>query len=143
MSGVAYSKAFQKSLFHPTVNLKDSLDVLDFLFACVTNSDVSRYHSFCKVLIRHGLYLIVCYMHQWTHPQLHLTEDTRESPHVLTLQITTVAPAIHLDGEFVLSLANVFRYIKLSGRHGVLTIAHLLPIYPHIEGRMNTAEVED
>ena len=87
--------------------------------------------------------MIVGYMYQRAHPQLHLAEDAAQAPHILVFEITTVAPAIHLYGEFVLPLTQIAGHIKLCGRHGVLAIAHLLPIHPEIHGRMYTAEVEN
>ena len=87
--------------------------------------------------------MIVGNVYQRAHPQLHLAEDARESPHVLILQIAAVAPAIHLDSQFVLALAQVFRHIKLCRRHGVLAVAHLLSVHPHVERGMHAAEVQD
>ena len=82
-------------------------------------------------------------MHQRPYPQLYWAEDTWQSPIVLILQITAVAPAIHLHREFVLSLVHEFRHIKLCRWHRVLTIAHLLAVDPEIHRWVDTAEMQN
>ena len=143
MCSVANSKAFQESLLHPAIDFKDGFDVLDSLFACVANRDISRHSGLREISIRYSRYVIIGNMHQRTYPQLHLAEDTRKSPHILILQITAVAPAIHLYGEFIAALTHIFRHIKLCRRHRVLTIAHLLTVHPYIESRMHATEMQD
>ena len=58
--------------------------------------------------------------------------DARQAPIVLTLQERTAREAIHLQGNHVLTLDEVFRNIELRGQIGVLAIAHALPVDPEI-----------
>ena len=82
-------------------------------------------------------------MYQGAHPQLHLTKDARESPHVLTLQIAAVAPAVDLYRQFVATFSQILCNVELSRRHRVLAVTHLLTVDPYIHRRMNAAEVQD
>ena len=82
-------------------------------------------------------------MYQGTYPQLHLTEDARESPHVLTLQIAAVAPSVDLDRQFVATFSQILCNVELSRRHRVLAVTHLLTVDPDIHRRMNAPEVQD
>ena len=73
-------------------------------------------------------------MYQWSNPQLNTAENATQTPHVLTLQIGTVAPAIDLNGNLVFACPHVLCDIELGWRHGVLTIAYLLAIHPKVHG---------
>ena len=126
-----------------TINVEGHTHVLGFLLTGIANGDVSGYLCLREVGVRYGLHLIVGDMHQGAHPQLHLTEDAAQAPHILTFQVRAVVPSIHLDSKFVLALVNVFRHVELCRRHRVLAISHLLTIHPHIHRRMNATEVQN
>ena len=129
---VAGCKIFQLACNGLAVDFQDCLHFLGALAGSVADGDIGRHVGLREVFVGHGGHMVVGDMHQWAHPQLHLAENARKPPHVLVLQITAVAPAIHLHGEFVFALPDVFRHIKLGGRHRVLAVAHFLPIHPYV-----------
>ena len=124
-------------------HLQLNQQVLSLFLARVTDGYLGIDSEFRVVGIGRCRHLIVTDMHQWPHPQLHAAEDARQPPHVLILQITAVAPAVHLDGEFVFTLTQILRHVKLRRRHRVLAIAHLLAVDPEIHRRMHTAEMQN
>ena len=124
-------------------HLQLNQQVLSLFLARVADGYLGIDSEFRVVGIGRCRHLIVTDMHQWPYPQLHAAEDTRQPPHVLILQITAVAPAVHLDGEFVFTLTQILRHVKLRRRHRVLAVAHLLAVDPEIHRRMHTAEMQN
>ena len=94
------------------------------------------------VSIGNSRHVIVGNVCQGSHPQLNRTEDTGKAPHVLTLQIGSVAPAINLYSQAVGALADVGRDVEFSRRHGVLAITHTFAIHPNIKGRLDTSKMK-
>ena len=141
MRCIACRQTFHEPLTHHTFYFQDGFDVLDSFLAHIADGDVGSNCSFSKVLVRHSRHMIVGNMYQRAHPQLHAAEDTAQAPHILILQITAVAPAIHLDGQLIAALTDEFRHVELSWRHRVLAVTHLLSVHPHIEGGMHAAEM--
>ena len=117
--------------------------ILGRLLACIADRNLGLDRELREVLVGDGLHLIVSDMHQRTHPELHLAEDTAQTPHILTLQVRAIAPAIDLDSELVAAFANVFRHVELRRRHRVLAVAHLLTVHPDIEGGMDATKVQN
>ena len=111
--------------------------------ACIAYRNLSIDGKLRVVGIGHRRHLIVGYMHQRPYPQLHAAEDTAQPPVVLIFEITAIAPAIDLYGEFVLAFAQILRHVKFRRRHRVLAVAHLLTVYPDVHRRMHTAKVQD
>ena len=109
----------------------------------VGHCDVGSHVSFGKVVVGNGCDAVVRDVGKRTDPKLHRTENARQSPHVLVFQITTVTPSVHLNCQTVGPFPEIGCHVKLGGRHGVLTIAHLPPVQPHIHGGVNPSEMQD
>ena len=143
LRGVASRKALGSTCQFLPIHLQHSLHILHPFLSAVAKADVGTHLSTLVVIGRNGSHPIVGNVNQWAHPQLHLTEDAAESPHVLAFQITAVTPAIHLHSKSVLAFAQMAGHIKFGWRHGVLAISHLLAIHPYIECGMYTAKMKD
>ena len=125
------------------VDGESQAEVLGCFPACVAHEDGSPDGSLRVVGIGNSRHPVVADMHQGPYPQLHAAEDARQTPHVLVFKIASVAPAVHLDGQFVAAFAQVFSHVELRRRHRVLAVAHPLAVHPDVEGRVDAAEVED
>ena len=111
---VARCKFFQLACNGLAIDFQDSLHLPGALAGSVADGDVGCHLGLREVLVGHGGHTIVGDVHQRTHPQLHLAEDSRQPPHVLVLEVTAVAPAVNLNGEFVAALPDEFRHVKLG-----------------------------
>ena len=74
--------------------------------------------------------------------QIDLAVDSAQPPMVRILQITSVAPFQHLDGQPVLALPQQFRNIEFGGQRAVLGIAGETAVHPYTAGRVDAAEVQ-
>ena len=100
-----------------TSNLQLGQQVLGGFLADIADGHLGFDSEVREVSIGDGLHLVVGNVYQWAHPQLHLAEDARETPHVLTFQIAAVAPAIHLHRKFVATRTYIFSNVELGRRH--------------------------
>ena len=68
----------------------------------------------CEIFRRNGLDAVIPDMGHWTYPQLHRTEDSAQTPHVLILQIAAVRPSVDLHSQLVAALAHIVRDIEFG-----------------------------
>ena len=132
--GVAGCNLLDIALDVFAVYVEGDVDSLGHLLASVAYLDVSLDRCFPVVLARRGLDPVVRYVNEWAHPHLHGAEDAAQSPHVLTFEITAVAPSVHLHSQAVLALAEISCDVKLCRRHGVLAVSNLPTVDPHVHG---------
>src|SRR5207248_11436507 len=62
--------------------------------------------------------------------------------HGLVLEERSIAEAIDLQGKHVLACAHVPRDVELRRRPTVLAISDFLSVYPHVERRIHSVEVQ-
>ena len=86
-----------------TSHLQLNQHILCCFLASIAYSNLSINCELRVVGIGNSLYLVVGNVYQRTYPQLNAAEDATQTPHVLTLQIGTVAPTIDLNGNLVLA----------------------------------------
>ena len=79
---------------------------------------------------RFGDCAVVGDVDKWTYPQLYGTEYARHPPHVLTFEITAVAPPVDLHGQSVASFADISGDIEFGRGHGILAVSYALPVDP-------------
>ena len=125
-----------------SVDVQSDAHVFRYMASHVAYLHIGIDRSLGIICIRFCLHPIVGNMHQRAHPKLHRTEYAAQPPHVLVFEIAAVAPAIHFHCESVLALMQIFCDVKLSRRHGVLTIPHPLAVDPYIHRRLHTAEMQ-
>src|SRR5207248_9556445 len=75
-------------------------------------------------------------------PQIYVAEDAAQPEHILILEERSIAEAIDLHGQHVLACAHVLRDVELRGRSTVLAVSDFLSIYPHVERRIHSVEVQ-
>ena len=141
-------RVFGRKAMHATLdflpfNEEDHVQVLHAFAAGVAQFHIGLDLCDAEICVGDSRNIVITDMHGRPHPELHRAEDATQTPHVDVLQIGSITPAIHFHCKAVLSFSGVACDVELSGRHGVLTVTHLLSVYPHIEGRFHAAEVEN
>ncbi len=63
--------------------------------------------------------------------QVNVALNTGDTPHVLALQITAIAPAINLKRHEVFTGFHIFGNIKFCRQFAVFAIANFLPVHPN------------
>ena len=74
--------------------------------------------------------------------EIYIAVDASEVPHVLTLKVRTVAPAVDAHRHVIVALAHKVGHIKFGVGVGALRIASILAVYPHHNGAAGSVEVE-
>ena len=72
-----------------------------------------------------------------------LPVNAAEAPHVLVLQVASVAPAEDLNGQPVFPGLNIFSDIEFGREPASLAVTHLLSVHPAVECRTYPAKVQD
>ena len=93
--------------------------------------------------VRHRLDEEVVEAHLRRGEEAHVAVDAREAEHVLVLQEAAVAPAVDLHREQVVAVPEVLRHVELARQLGVLGIADLLPVDPHVVGAVHAVEAQE
>ena len=73
--------------------------------------------------------------------QIHIAVYAREVPHVLSLQITAVTPAVDTHSNIVFALVYCCCDVKLGIGIGALRVTYVLPVYPNNGSTVHTVEV--
>ena len=97
-----------------SIHLEDHPQVFCCFLTYLTKRDVGMNRCLTEIAVQVRSYLVVADMCLRSHPQLHRTEDARESPHVLIFQVATVTPAINLHSQFVLASLQILGHVKFS-----------------------------
>ena len=78
----------------------------------------------------------------WNSVNVNITHDTGKTDEILVFEPRAVAPAEHLHGDVVFTLAEIFIDIEFVARERVFTIANIVAVYPHVICRFNAFEVQ-
>ena len=76
------------------------------------------------------------------HPQRHIAVDAGQVPHILVLEVDGVRKRPHLHGQRVLPRVQQAGHIELHRQHRPLAKAHIRPVEPAAEGRLDPAEAQ-
>ena len=79
----------------------------------------------------------------WHGPNRDIAKDARETEHILVFEVASVAPTIDLDGEQILARFHEGGNIELAWELRVFRIPHLLAVYPHIVGGIDSVKAKD
>ena len=74
--------------------------------------------------------------------EIHVAVDASEVPHVLSLEVRTVAPAVNAHRHVVGALAHEVGHVEFGVGVGTLRVAGILAVHPHHDGAAGTVEVE-
>ena len=86
--------------------------------------------------------VMVAYSHLRSSHEIHVAVDAGEVPHVLTLKIRTVRPAVHAHRYVVLALAHECRHVELGVGVRTLRESGILAVHPYHDGAARSVEVE-
>ena len=81
--------------------------------------------------------------HLGRREERHVAVDARVAEHVLVLKVGAVAPAVDFHCELVLAVLEVLRDVELARELGVLGVAHLLSVHPHVVGGVDAVEADE
>ena len=75
--------------------------------------------------------------------EIHVAVYSGKVPHVLTLKIRAIAPAVYTYRHIVLATTNKRRNVKLGVGVGTLRVAGILAVDPNHDGAARSVEVEE
>ena len=75
--------------------------------------------------------------------QIHIPENPGHAEFILILQIASITPFQHQDGQTVSSCLRLSRDVELAGAVGNLAVSHKFPVYPHIEAGIHSLKIEE
>ena len=78
----------------------------------------------------------------WLCEDVNLSVNTAEQPHILILNVLSVAVTVNLCGNGVLTRYKIFRNVKFVRRHSTLRIADKTAVYINLDCGFNCAEIE-
>ena len=85
---------------------------------------------------------MVAYSHLRSSHEIHVAVDAGEVPHVLTLKVRAVRPAVHAHRYVVLALAHECRHVELCVGVSTLRESGVLAVHPYHDGTARSVEVE-
>ena len=86
--------------------------------------------------------VVVAYSHLRSSHEVHVAVDAGEVPHVLTLKIRAVRPAVHAHRNVVLALAHERRHVEFGVGVRTLRESGVLAVHPYHDGTARSVEVE-
>ena len=137
---------FARYLVRPQLALLDSIcdgQVFCLLFGEVV--EISLYLDGCLVRIVDArcAHDDILDLHLALGIQIDRAIDTWQTPHVLSLQETAIAVAIHLHGECVAALwVEVRSDVEACSVARILRESYILSVDPEVEERVDTIEIE-
>ena len=75
--------------------------------------------------------------------QMHIPENAGHAEFILILQIASITPFQHQDGQTVSSCLRLSRDVELAGAVGNLAVAHEFSVHPHIKAGIHSFEIEE
>ena len=119
------------------------------IFQCICNGAGCGRRSFYRhfqientlfvfLFIKRGTYFIVSNILFGSTIQVNIPFDTAQTPHILTLQISTRTPAIYFQRHHVLTFTQYIGNVPFGSRLRSLIIAEQLPVHPYIIERNHT-----
>jgi hypothetical protein len=76
-------------------------------------------------------------------PQVDITENPRQTPEILTLEVSAVGMPVNLDRQLVAARLHIRREVELGRGARILRVADLFPVDPQVKGRGHPVESKE